>query len=138
LPSQAEEGKKDKMTTKSIDEYIQQFPSDIQEILKMLRKVIKEAAPDAQEKISYQMPAFEMHGILVYFAACKKHIGFYPTASGIEAFKQELAEYKSSKGAVQFPIKKPIPYGLISKIVEFRVAENMRKAADKQNKKRRI
>ncbi|MDQ7093533.1 DUF1801 domain-containing protein [Desulfosporosinus sp. PR] len=124
------------MRPKSIDEYIGQFPPDIQEILEMLRKVIKEAAPDANEKISYQMPAFDLHGILVYFAACKNHIGFYPTASGIEAFKQELMAYKSSKGAVQFPIKKPIPYGLISKIVEFRAAENMRKATDKLHKKR--
>ncbi|WP_088225170.1 DUF1801 domain-containing protein [Desulfosporosinus sp. FKB] len=124
------------MRPKSVDEYILQFPPDIQKILEMLRKVIKEAAPDAKEKISYQMPAFDLHGILVYFAACKNHIGFYPTSSGIEAFKQELMEHKSSKGAVQFPIKKPIPYSLISKIVKFRVAENMRKAADKLNKKR--
>lgn len=120
---------------KSVDEYISQFSSDIQEILKLLRKVIKEAAPDAQEKISYQMPAFALHGILVYFAACKNHIGFYPTPSGIDAFKQELSEYKSSKGAVQFPINKPLPYELISKIVKFRVEENTKKAKDKLYKK---
>lgn len=125
-----------KITYESIDEYISTFPQEIQEILNNLRKVIKEAAPDAVEKISYQMPAFALHGILVYFAAFKNHIGFYPTASGIDAFKHELSEYKWSKGAIQFPIKKPLPYELVSRIVKFRVLENIEKAGDRlKNKK---
>jgi Uncharacterized conserved protein len=125
-----------KITYKSIDEYISKCPSEIQEILQNLRKVIKESAPDAEEKISYQMPAFALHGVLVYFAAHKNHIGFYPTNSGIEAFKHELSEYKWSKGAVQFPIEKPLPYELISRIVKFRVAENIKKAEEKPKKKK--
>jgi uncharacterized protein YdhG (YjbR/CyaY superfamily) len=115
----------------SIDEYILQFSPEIQEKLSMLRKVIKEAAPDADEKISYQMPTFVLHGNLVYFAAFKKHIGFYPTPSGIGAFKEELAEYKGAKGSVQFPLDKPLPYELIKRIVEYRVAENMKKSESK-------
>jgi uncharacterized protein YdhG (YjbR/CyaY superfamily) len=121
---------------KSIDEYIAQFPSEIQEILKTLRKVLKEAAPNAEERISYQMPAFYLQGNLVYFAACKNHIGFYPTPSGIDAFKHELSVYKGAKGSVQFPIKKPMPYDLISAIVKFRVAENIKQADDKLKKKK--
>lgn len=113
----------------SIDEYISKFSPDIQEKLRKLRKVIKEAAPDAEEKISYRMPTFSLHGNLVHFAAFEKHIGFYPAPSGIEAFKEELSEYKTSKGAIQFPIDKPLPYDLISRIVKFRVAENVQKAA---------
>lgn len=123
--------KENKTTYQSIDEYILQFSPDIQDILKMLRKVIKEAAPDAEEKISWGMPAFTHHGSLVYFAAHKNHIGFYPAPSGIEAFKQELSEYKAAKGSVQFPITKPLPYELISKIVRFRVAENTKNKKDK-------
>jgi uncharacterized protein YdhG (YjbR/CyaY superfamily) len=125
-----------KTSYKSIDEYILQFPPEIQEILNTLRKVIKESAPCAEERISYQMPAFVLHGNLVYFAACKSHIGFYPTPSGIEAFKNELSEYKWAKGSVQFPIAKPMPYELISRIVKFRAAENTKKAEGKLNKKK--
>ena len=125
----------DKITFESIDEYILQFPTEIQQILKMLRKVIKESAPDSEEKISYQMPTFALHGNLVHFAAYKNHIGFYPTPSGIDAFKHELSEYKGAKGSVQFPIEKPMPYELISKIVKFRVAENINKAEDRLKKK---
>ena len=125
-----------KITYKSIDEYILQFPLEIQEKLKTLRKVIKESAPDASEKISYQMPTFVLHGNLVHFAAYKKHIGFYPTPSGINAFKDELSEYKGSKGAVQFPLDKPLPYELIREIVKFRVDENKKKAEDKLKKKK--
>ena len=124
------------ITFTSIDEYILQFPLEIQEILETLRKVIKESAPDAEEKISYQMPTFALHGNLVHFAAYKNHIGFYPASSGIDAFKHELSEYKSSKGAVQFPLDKPLPYELISEIVKFRVAENIKKAEDKLKKKK--
>ena len=112
----------------SIDEYILKFSPEVQEILKKLRKVIKESAPRAEEKISYQMPTFALHGNLVHFAAYKNHIGFYPTPSGIDAFKHELSEYKGAKGSVQFPIDKPLPYDLISKIVKFRVAENIKQA----------
>ncbi|EKQ53055.1 MULTISPECIES: DUF1801 domain-containing protein [unclassified Clostridium] len=124
-----------KVTYKTIDEYILQFSPEIQEILETLRKVIREAAPDAEEKISYQMPTFVLHGNLVHFAAFKKHIGFYPTPSGINKFKIELSEYKGAKGSVQFPIEKPLPYELISKIVKFRVDENRKKAEDKLKKK---
>ncbi len=123
-----------KIAYKSIDEYIAQFSPEIQDILQALRRVIKEVAPDAEEKISYQMPAFAFHGILVYFAACKNHIGFYPTASGIAVFQHEFSEYKSSKGAVQFPLDKPIPYELVSKVVKFRVEENMKKTEGKKKK----
>lgn len=124
-----------KTTFKSIDEYILKFPSQIQETLEMLRKVIKENAPDAKEKISYQMPTFYFYGNLVHFAAYKNHIGFYPSPSGIDKFKNELSEYKGAKGSVQFPIDKPLPYELISKIVKFRVEENIKKTEDKSKAK---
>jgi uncharacterized protein YdhG (YjbR/CyaY superfamily) len=124
-----------KIIFNSIDDYIRQFPKEVQDILQNRRKVIKESAPDAVEKISYQMPAFSMHGNLVYFAANKNHIGFYPTSSGITAFKHKLTDYKSSKGAVQFPKDQPLPYDLISEIVKFRVAENRKKAEAKVKKK---
>ena len=126
---------KENKTINSIDEYIVQFPIEVQEKLQKIRNVIKESAPDAVEKISYQMPTFYLHGNLVHFAANKNHIGFYPTPSGIEAFKHELLQYKSSKGAVQFPKDKPIPYGVISEIVKFRVTENKKKAEAKIKKK---
>ena len=123
-------------TADSVDEYISQFPVEVQEILVKFRNIIKEAAPGAEEKISYQMPAFVLHGNLVYFAAFKKHIGFYPTPSGIEAFREELAGYKGAKGSVQFPIDKPMPYELIDRIVRYRVEENTRKSeTDKKAKK---
>jgi len=112
----------------SIDEYIALFPKDIQKILQELRATIKAAAPDAKEKISYQMPTFDLYGNLVHFAAHKNHIGFYPTPSGIDAFKNELSVYEGAKGSVQFPLDKPLPLKLISKIVKFRVAENVEKA----------
>src|SRR6476661_1064055 len=120
---------------KSIDEYILQFPHEVQEKLKRLRKVIKESAPDAEEKISYQMPTFAMHGNLVHFAAYKKHIGFYPAASGVAAFTDKLVEYKTSKGAIQFPIDKPLPYELIKEIVRYRVDENRKRSEEKKKKK---
>lgn len=113
----------------SIDEYILQFSEDVQTILEELREVIKQAAPDATEKISYQMPTFYLHGNLVHFAAYKNHIGFYPAPSGIEAFKSELSMYKGAKGSVQFPINEPLPFDLISEIVKYRVAENLNKEA---------
>ena len=111
----------------TIDEYIAQFPDDIQQKLQEIRAVIHAAAPEATEKISYQMPTFYLRGNLVHFAAFKKHIGFYPVPSGIAAFEAELAPYKRSKGAVQFPLDEPIPTELIGRIVQFRVAENLQK-----------
>lgn len=125
-----------KSMVNSIDEYISNFPPNVQEILKTLRGVIKETAPEAEEKISYRMPTFFLHGNLVHFAAFKNHIGFYPDSSGIEAFKQELSQYKGAKGSVQFPIDRPLPYELISRIVKYRVAENNEKAKSKKEKKR--
>ncbi|WHY17211.1 DUF1801 domain-containing protein [Paenibacillus sp. G2S3] len=121
-----------KVTYESIDDYISKFPPEIQEILSTIRKVIKEAAPDAKEKISYQMPTFALHGNLVHFAAFKNHIGFYPTPNGIDAFKEELSVYKGAKGSIQFPLHQQMPYELISKIVKYRVAENIKKAEDKR------
>ena len=110
-----------------MDNYISQFPEEVQILLNEIRKVIKEAAPEATEKISYQMPTFYLHGNLVHFAAYKKHIGFYPSPSGIEAFKEEISSYKWAKGSVQFPLDKPIPYELIRKITIYRVKENVEK-----------
>ncbi|MNW44641.1 hypothetical protein D3C74_218790 [compost metagenome] len=119
----------------SIDEYISNFPTEVQDKLQALRKVIREAAPEAKEKISYQMPTFALHGNLVHFAAFKNHIGFYPGASGISAFQDELSIYKNAKGSVQFPIQSSPPYELISRIVKFRVAENTQRAEAKMKKK---
>ena len=107
----------------TIDAYISRYDEDIQAILQEFRRVIKEAAPDATEKISYQMPTFYLNGNLVHFAVQKNHIGFYPAPSGVVAFKDELTDYKTSKGAIQFPMTKPIPYELVRKIVRFRVGE---------------
>lgn len=126
-----------KNVLKSIDEYILQFSPEVQEKLQSLRKVIKESAPEAEEKISWQMPTFALHGNLVHFAAHKKHIGFYPGASGIAAFKDKLLEFKGSKGAVQFPIDKPLPYELIKEIVRFRVSENIMEAESKVKKRKK-
>jgi len=120
-----------KISFTSIDEYIATFPEETQKILKEIRATIKAAAPDAEEKISYQMPTFTLKGNLVHFAAFKKHIGFYPVPTGIEKFKKELAAYESGKGSVQFPLDEPIPYDLISRIVKFRVKENLAKAKGK-------
>jgi uncharacterized protein YdhG (YjbR/CyaY superfamily) len=119
------EAKKDRPTT--VDEYISLCPQDVQPVLLEIRSVIKETAPAAVERISYQMPGYYQNGYLVWFGLHQNHIGFYPTGSGIEAFKEELAAYKRSKGAVQFPLDRPIPYELIRKIVKYRVAENLKK-----------
>ncbi len=119
-------------TPQTIDEYIAGFPKDVQEKLQQVRRTIREAAPDAQEKISYKMPTFTLKGNLVYFAAFKNHLGFYPIPSGIEEFKEELSAYQQGKGSVQFPLDKPIPYDLISRIVKFRVKENLAKAEAKK------
>ena len=111
----------------TIDEYISGFPDDIQTLLQQIRVTIREAAPEAEEAIKYAMPTFILNGNLVHFAAFKNHIGFYPVPSGIEAFKKELSVYKGAKGSVQFPLDQPIPLELITKIVKFRVSENMKK-----------
>ena len=113
---------------KNIDEYISMFPDNIQELLKEIRAIIKEAAPEAEEIISYQMPAYKFHGMLIYFAAFKNHIGLYPRVSGIETFKEELSVYKGAKGSVQFPLNKPLPLDLIARIVRFRVTEKLKKS----------
>ncbi len=111
----------------TIDEYIESFDKDIQAILQKIRSVIKKSAPDSSEAISYGIPTFRLNGNLVHFAAFKNHIGFYPTPSGIEKFKNELMEFENAKGSVRFPLTKPIPYDLIRRIVEFRVQETLKK-----------
>ena len=128
--------KNKKTIPEDIDDYIADFPEDVQAILQKIRATIREAAPDAKEAISYQMPTFKLHGNLVHFAAFKNHIGFYPAPTGIEEFEKELAAYKGAKGSVQFPIDKPMPLDLIRKIVKFRVAENLEKAEAKSKKKK--
>jgi len=111
----------------TIDDYIKTFPKDVQNILEKMRLTIRKAAPEAVEAISYQMPTFKLNGKnLVHFAAFKKHIGFYPIPSGIEAFRRELSPYKQGKGSVQFPVDKPIPYDLVEEIVRFRVKETQK------------
>jgi uncharacterized protein YdhG (YjbR/CyaY superfamily) len=104
--------------------YIAQFPAQVQRLLKQMRKAVREAAPDAEETISYQIPAYKLNGYLVYFAAFKHHIGFYPTSSGIRAFRRELAGYIGGKGTVRFPLGEPLPLQLVKRIVQYRVAEN--------------
>jgi uncharacterized protein YdhG (YjbR/CyaY superfamily) len=116
---------KNKSKFTSIDEYIAMFPLDVQEILRKMRQIIHEEAPDATEKISYQMPTFYLHGNLVHFAAYKNHIGFYPTPSGVSMFEKELAPYKTAKGSINFPLSEPMPYELIRAIVKLRVKENI-------------
>ena len=120
---------------KNIDEYIAGFPRDVQKILKQIRTTIKKVAPDAEEAIKYGIPTFVLNENLVHFAAFKNHIGFYPTPSSIEAFKDELFRYESAKGSVQFPIDEPMPLSLIAKIVKFRVKEaRARSTAKKRNR----
>ncbi|CAM4232591.1 DUF1801 domain-containing protein [Paenibacillus phoenicis] len=122
----------------TIDEYIAQFPPEIQDRLQQIRKLVQEVAPNAIERISYQMPTFETDGrILVHFAAFKKHIGFYPTPNGTKEFAEELSHYKGGKGSVQFPLDQPLPLDLIRRIVLFRAAENRLAAEAKAAKKRR-
>jgi uncharacterized protein YdhG (YjbR/CyaY superfamily) len=113
-----------KSAPQGIDEYIAVFPKEVRRILEHVRSTIKAATPDAKETINYGIPTFKLNGNLVHFAAFRKHIGFYPTPSGIEAFRSELSEYKVSKGTVKFPLDKPMPYKLISRIVAFRVDES--------------
>jgi uncharacterized protein YdhG (YjbR/CyaY superfamily) len=124
----------DQTAPRTIDDYIAGFPQDVQEILEKIRVTIRQAAPDAEETIKYQMPTFTLKGNLVHFAAFKKHIGFYPTPTGIEEFNSELSAYKGGKGSVRFPLDKPIPFDLISRIVKARVKENLERAEAKGKK----
>ena len=111
----------------TIDQYIAQFPQAIQSLMQELRSVIASCAPEASEKISWNMPTFYYHGNLVHFAAFKKHIGFFSTASGIEAFVHELGDFKYSKGTIQFPYDKPLPLDLVKRIVSFRIKDNLQR-----------
>ena len=122
---------------RTIDEYISDFPADVQEVLQKIRGTIKKAAPKAEEAISYKMPSFNLDGqYLIYFAAYKKHIGLYPVPSGDEEFNNEISGYQAGKGTLQFPLAKPIPYKLISKIVKIRAKENSAKAAKGKKEKK--
>ena len=122
-------------SAQNIDEYIVGFPEDVQQRLQKIRATIKKAAPKAQEKISYQIPAFTLDGkYLIYFAGFKKHISLYPAPRGSDEFKEELSEYEGGKGTVQFPLDKPVPYGLISRIVKFRIKDNLEKTKAKKKR----
>jgi uncharacterized protein YdhG (YjbR/CyaY superfamily) len=123
-------------TFKDIDSYISEQAVDVRDRLEQIRQVVKTSAPKAEEVISYGMPAFKYHGILVYFAAFKNHIGFYALPSGNDAFQKELSAYKQGKGSIQFPLDKPIPLTLIKKIVKFRVKENIEKVGIKKQSKK--
>ena len=120
----------------NIDEYIEQFPANVQAILQKLRATIKKTAPAAEETISYQIPAFKYHGMLVFFGAYKNHVGFYPTSSPMKVFKDRLTSYKTSKGAIQFPIDKALPLTLVKDIVKFKIKENLEKENAKPKKKK--
>ncbi|MDB5196811.1 MAG: hypothetical protein JWP88_1182 [Flaviaesturariibacter sp.] len=122
---------------KTVEEYLSQLPPPAKKAAETLRQAIRKAAPQAEEVISYNMPAYKQKGILVYFAVWKHHIGFYPTGSGIRAFQKEIESYKSAKGSVQFPLDQPMPLDLVKRIVKHRVAENEQKAALKAAKPKR-
>lgn len=117
---------------KTIDEYIAQFPKEVQVLLEKMRAIISKAAPKAEEAMAYGIPTFKLNGNLVHFGGYKSHIGFYPAPSGIEAFKKELAKYEGSKGTIRFPLDKPLPAALIAQVVKFRVAKNLEKANAKK------
>ena len=123
--------------TPAIDQYIASFPKDVQGILQEIRRTIGEAAPEAKETIKYRIPTFTLKGNLVHFAAFKNHIGFYPTPSGIERFKKDLSVYETAKGSVRFPLDRPIPFELISRIVKFRVKESLERVGAKGMKRSR-
>jgi uncharacterized protein YdhG (YjbR/CyaY superfamily) len=125
----------DQSAPRTIDEYIAGFPNDVQEILEKIRMTIRKAAPDAEETIKYQIPTFTMKGNLLSFAAYKKHIGVYPAPAGNAEFRNDLSVYRAGKSSVRFPLDKPIPFDLISKIVKFRVKEHLERAAVKGKKK---
>ena len=116
----------------NIDEYIERFPENVQKLLRQMRTTIRNAAPEAGETINYAVPTFTLNGNLVHFAAFKNHIGFYPAPEGIEAFKKEVAQYEAGKGSLQFPIDQPLPLALVTKIVKFRVKQNLEKSKGKK------
>ena len=116
---------------KNIDEYLDRFPKEVQQLLEKMRGTIRHAAPTAKEAISYGIPTFKLNGNLVHFAAFKSHIGFYPTPSAITAFKKELSAYKGAKGSVQFPFDRPLPLRLVTRMVKFRVKESLSKVKKK-------
>ncbi len=120
------------MKPTNIEEYIQSFPAEVQKLLNQVRTTINKAAPEGLEIISYGMPAIKCNGLLVWYAAHKSHIGFYPKASGIERFKDDLKAYTFAKGSIKFPYNKPLPLTLITKIVKYRVSENMNKVVKKK------
>ena len=120
-----------KTNFKDIDDYIATFPEEVQEVLQEVRTTIRKAAPEAEEAISYQMPTFKLNGNLVHFAAWKNHIGFYPTPSGTKEFQKEISKYAFAKGSIQFPLDKPMPHALITKIVKFRVKESQKKVSSR-------
>lgn len=122
-------------TPKNIDEYIAACPAEVRPLLEKMRSTIRVAAPQAVEAISYQIPTFKLKGNLVHFAAFKDHLSFFPTSSGVEHFKDELAAYKNAKGTVQFPLDRPIPYDLVERITRFRVQESLEQAEQKKKKK---
>lgn len=126
---------KSRATPKTIDEYIAGFPDNVQKLLEKVRQTIRKAAPDATETISYSIPAFTLHGQLIFFAAFRRHIGLYPAPRGVAEFKQELVAYKGGKGTVQFPFNEPIPLRLVSRIVKYRVKANLARAAAKRKKR---
>jgi len=126
---------KTKFTT--VDEYIAAQPAHAKALLQEMRSTIRKAAPEAEEVISYNMPAFKLHGLLVWYAAFKEHIGFYPRPSAIAAFRKALSAYKGAKGSVQFPIDQPLPLQLISQIVKYRIRENLEETGRKQRANRR-
>ena len=130
--------KTDQTTPKTINEYIAGFPTDVRVILEKLRATIRKAAPGAEEAIKYRLPTFVLSGNLVHFGAFKKHIGFYATPTGNKQFRKELSAYQGAKGSVQFPLDKPIPYGLVSKMVKFRVKENLERSVANDRKKHTI
>lgn len=123
--------------SQTVDAYISSFPKPTRDLLQQVRAMIRKAAPKAEEVISYGMPAYKQDGMLVYFAGYARHIGFYPTSTGIKAFEKEIAAYKHSKGAVQFPLDKPLPAVLIARIVKFKLKENKEKAAAKKQAQKR-
>ena len=124
--------KKDQPAPTTIDEYIAQYPKDVQKLLETMRATIRKAAPDAEEKIGYGIPTFTLNGNLVHFGGFKNHIGFYPGPGGVAAFKAELSEYAGAKGSVQFPFDKPLPLAKVTKIVKFRVKQNLEKGKKKK------
>jgi len=128
--------KKSTATPKTIDEYIAAFPREVRARLKQLRKVIREAAPGAEERISYRIPTFSLCGNVVHFAGYERHVGFYPGPSGVKKFARELSVYASAKGSVQFPHDRPLPLDLVRKIVQFRLEENLAKYANRGKKAR--